>query len=102
MANLYLPTKHVADVITLVQFNSTVSALNTALQTSFSTGGLIVVQADTKVGQTSNALIIFNDVQVFSVAPNNWVGLNGGVWSQWTTAQLNGDVNSLFTQYFLT
>jgi hypothetical protein len=99
-ATQYIPTKHLNDVINALQFSSTVSALNTAIQTQWGSLGTIVVQADTKPGQTSNALIVYNDQQVFSVAPNNWVAFNGGVWTQWAPAQVNGDINSIYAQYF--
>ena len=100
-ATTYLPTPLVGQVQSFVQFNSTVSALNTAIQAAFaSAAGTIVVQADTVSGQTSNAVIIVNDSVVFSVPPNNWVGYNNGAWSQWTPAQMNGGSNSVFTQYF--
>jgi hypothetical protein len=100
-ATAYLPTKEVAKVQNFVQFSSTVSALNTAIQAAFAaTAGTIVVQADTVANQTSNALVIVNDSVVFSVVPNNWVGFNFGTWSQWTPAQVNGSPTSTFTQYF--
>lgn len=99
-ATQYLPTAVVVPQ-SFVQFSSTVSALNTAIQTAFAAAaGTIVVQADTVSGQTSNALIIVNDQTVFSVPPNNWVGFNGGVWTQWTPTQMNGNAASVFTQYF--
>lgn len=96
----YLPTKEIDKIQNFVQFSSTVSALNTAIQTAFSSAGTIVVQADTVSGQTSNAVIIFNDSIVFSVAPTNWVGYNFGTWSQWTVAQMAGGPSSTYTQYF--
>ena len=99
-ATTFIPTKEVAKVQNFVQFSSTVSALNTAMQSAFGSAGTVVVQADTVPNQTSNAVVIFNDNVVFSVAPNNWVGYNNGQWSQWTPAQMNGNSSSMFTQYF--
>lgn len=100
-ATTYLPTVLVGKVQSFVQFSSTVSALNTAIQSAFASQvGTIVVQADTVAGQTSNALVIVNDNIVFSVVPSNWVGYNFGTWAQWTPAQVNGDASSKFSQYF--
>lgn len=100
-ATPYLPTPLVGKVQNFVQFSSTVSALNTAIQSAFaSVVGTIVVQADTVSGQTSNALVIANDNVVFSVVPGNWVGYNNGQWSQWTNAQMAGGPATVFTPYF--
>lgn len=100
-ATQYLPTSAVSQVANFVQFSSTVSTLNTAIQAAFASAvGTIVVQADTVSGQTSNALIISNDQQVFSVPPNNWVGYNKGTWTQYTPAQMNGNAASVYSQYF--
>lgn len=99
-ATTYLPTKEVAKVQTFCHFNGTVSALNTDIQGVWGSLGTIVVQADTVPNQTSNAVVIFNDNIVFSVAPGNWVGYNFGQWAQYTAAQVNGNSVSLFTQYF--
>jgi hypothetical protein len=99
-ATTYLPTPLVGKVHTFVHFNSTVTALNTDIQGSWGSAGTIVVQADTVTGQTSNAVIIFNDNIVFSVAPGNWVGYNFGQWAQYTPAQVNGNSVSLFSTYF--
>jgi hypothetical protein len=101
-ATQYLPTSEVVKVKNFVQFSSTVSAFNTALQGAFATASVVIqVQADPNTGKTSNAQVIINDSQqVISVAPNNWLGFNSGVWEQYTPAQMNGDINSLFTPYF--
>jgi hypothetical protein len=95
-ATQYLPIAEVAKVQNFVQFSSTVSALQTALNGAFSSAGNVQCMADTTAGQTSNALVIVNDNIVFSVPPNNWVGWNNGAWAQYTPAQMTAN----FVQYF--
>jgi hypothetical protein len=69
--------------------------LNTALTSAYAaSAGTIQCFADSQV--TGNALVVANDVTVLSVAPTNWVGWNGGQWSQYTPAQLTAN----FVQYF--
>lgn len=95
----YLPTANIT-VFNFVQFTTAagVSALQTALNgMSGVTSGQVQVFAD---AQTSgNALVVFNDQQVFSVPPNNYVGYNGGSWAQYLPAKMAGGASSIFTAY---
>jgi hypothetical protein len=98
----FLPTSELAKVKNFVQFSGTVSAFNTALQGAFAGASVTIqTQADPNTGFTSNAQVIINDnQQVVSVAPNNWLGFNAGVWEQYTPAQMNGGINSQYAPYF--
>lgn len=93
----YLPTANLT-VFNFVQFSSTTSALQTALNgLPGITTGQVQVFADAQ--NSGNALVVFNDQQVFSVPANNYVGYNQGSWAQYLPAKLAGGANSLFTAY---
>jgi len=96
----YLPTASLSPVYTFVQFTSGggVSGLQTALNgLPGVTSGTVQVFADAQVA--TNALVVFNDQQVFSVPLNNWVGFNQGTWAQYTAAKMAGGANSTFTAF---
>lgn len=101
-ATLFIPTAELDKVKGFIQFSGTVSAFNTALQGVFASASVLIqVQADPNTGKTSNAQVIINDNEkVFSVAPNGWLGYNGGAWELRTAADMNGDINSTYSQYF--
>jgi hypothetical protein len=83
-----------------VQFSGTVSALQTALNAMPTvTSGTVQCFADTTTGQTTWAVVVVNDSQVFSVPPNNYVGFNQGTWTQYPAAKMAGGANSIFTTY---
>jgi hypothetical protein len=96
----YLPTANLSPLYNFAQFTTAagIPALQTALNTA-NPGMTIQCFADATTGQTSNALVVANDQQVFSVPPNNYVGFNQGAWAQYPAAKLAGGANSLFTQY---
>lgn len=90
----YVPTVNLSPLYNFVQFSSTVSAFQTALNTAFPGLG-IQVFADTTSGQTSWAVVVVSDTITLSVPPNNYVGLNQGIWTQYTPTKLG----QLFTTY---
>jgi len=94
----YVPTANLSPLYNFVQFSGTVSAFGTALGTAFP-GFTIQTVADATSGQTSNAVVIINDSIVLSVAPNNYLGYNLGLWQQYPAAKMAGGANSLFTVY---
>jgi hypothetical protein len=94
----YLPTANLSPLYTFVQFSGTVSAFQTALAAAFP-GFNIQCVADATSGQTSYAVVIINDATVMSVAPNNYLGYNLGLWQQYPAAKMAGGAASLFTQY---
>lgn len=92
----YLKSSVVTDVYTFVQFSGTVSALQTALNAALG-GTTVQTFAD---GITSgNALIVHNNVVVFSVAPNFYIGYNHGQWEVKSAAKMAGGVNTDYTPY---
>lgn len=94
----YLPTKNVTPVFTFFQYTSGggVSGLQTALVAAYTT---VTIQVFTDASVSGNALVVVNDLIVFSVPVNNWVGYNQGTWAQYLPAKLAGGVNSLYTAY---
>jgi hypothetical protein len=100
----YVPTANLTPLYTFTQFTTAggVSAFNTALNTAYNTlfpGMTIQCFADTTSGHTSNAVVVVNDQQVFSVPPDNYVGFNQGTWAQYPAAQMAGGASSTFTVY---
>jgi hypothetical protein len=99
----YLPTANLSPLYNFVQYTSGGSGI-TNLQTALNalpgvTSGSVQVFADATTGQTSNALVVFNDQQVFSVPSTNYVGYNQGTWAQYTAAKMAGGGTSVFTAY---
>jgi hypothetical protein len=90
----YLPTANLSPLQTFTQYSSTVSALQTALQTAYPSLNIQVI-ADTVSGETTNAVVISNNSIVFTVPTGSYVGYNGGAWSQYTAAKFA----TLFTTY---
>lgn len=84
--------------LTITQTTSNaVSTLATALNSAFgATAGNIQCFTDTTTGQTTNAVVVVQDNTVFSVPVGNWVGWNGGIWTQYSPAQMTAN----FVQYF--
>lgn len=96
MGTTYVPTANLSPLSTFVQFSGTTGAFQTALAAAFPSL-TIQVFAD---GQTSgNALVVANDQQVISVAPNNFAGFNNGGWQVFPPAKMAGGPSSLFTMY---
>lgn len=93
----YLPTANIT-VFNFVQFSSTTSALQSALN---ALPGVTDVQvfADATAGQSGNALVVHGDSTVFSVPASNYVGYNGGSWAQYLPAKMAGGAASIFTAY---
>lgn len=92
----FLETRDAVDVFNFVQFSGTVSALATALNAAIG-GTSVQCFAD---GVTSgNALVVHNNVTVFSVPPNYWVGFNKGSWEVLAAAKVAGGANSTYTPY---
>lgn len=90
----YVPTANLSPLYSFVQFSSTVSAFQTALNSAFPGLG-IQVFADATSGQTSWAVVVVGDATVLSVPPNNYIGYNQGSWTQYTSVKLG----QLFTTY---
>jgi len=91
----YLPTSSLSPLYTFVQYSSTVSALETALQAAFPSQNVQVYADDQSAG---NALVVANQQTVFTVPSGYYVGFNGS-WAKYSAAQMAGGVNSLFTAY---
>jgi hypothetical protein len=92
----YLPTSSLSPLWTFVQYSSTVSALETALQAAFPSQNVQVYADDQAAG---NALVVANQTTSFSVASGRYVGFNQGSWATYSTAQMAGGANSVFTAY---
>lgn len=90
----YVPTANLSPLYSFAQFSSTVSAFQTALNALPGVSG-VQVFADATAGQTTWAVVVWNDVQVMSVPPNNYLGYNQGQWTQYTPTKLG----QLFTTY---
>jgi hypothetical protein len=96
----YVPTANLTPLYSFSQYTSGggTAGLQTALNAQPGiTTGQVQVFADAQVA--TNALVVFNDQQVFSVPLNNYVGYNLGAWTQYPAAKLAGGANSLFTTY---
>jgi hypothetical protein len=90
----YVPTANLSPLYSFAQYSSTPSALQTALNAlSTVTSGTVQVFADAQA--SGNALVVFNEAQVFSVPANNWVGYNQGTWAQYSNAKFG----TTFTSY---
>lgn len=82
----YVPTVNLTPLYSFAQYSSTPSALQTALNALATvTSGTVQVFADAQA--SGNALVVFNETQVFSVPANSWVGFNQGTWTQYTNAK---------------
>jgi len=90
----YLPTANLSPLQTFTQYSSTVSALQTALQTAYASLNIQVI-ADTVSGETTNAVVISGNSIVFTVPTGSYVGYNNGQWTQYTAAKFA----ALFTTY---
>ncbi|MCW2904219.1 MAG: hypothetical protein JWO67_6484 [Streptosporangiaceae bacterium] len=92
----YVPTANLSPLYTFVQFSGTVSAFGTALTTAFPG---MTIQTFTDTQNAGNALVIVNDTTVMSVAVNNYLGYNQGLWQQFPPAKMAGGASSVFTVY---
>lgn len=89
----FLPTVNLSPLYTFVQYSSTASALQTALIAAFP--DVVSIQCFADAANSGNALVVANDVQVFTVPANSYVGHNLGSWAQYTAAKFA----TLFTAY---
>jgi hypothetical protein len=96
----YVPTANLTPLYSFSQYTSGggTSGLQTALNAQPGiTSGQVQVFADAQV--SGNALVVFNEQQVFSVPQNNYVGYNQGTWTQYPAAKMAGGASSIFTTY---
>ncbi|HEX4394184.1 MAG TPA: hypothetical protein VH084_21990 [Mycobacterium sp.] len=92
----YVPTVNLTPLYSFAQYTSGggTAGLQTALNALPTvTSGTVQVFADAQA--SGNALVVFNEAQVFSVPQNSWVGFNQGTWTQYPNAKFT----TTFTSY---
>lgn len=92
----FLQTEDAQDVYTFVQYSSTASALQTALNGAL---GGTTVQCFADAANAGNALVVHNSGTVFSVPASSYVGYNRGKWEVKTAAKMAGGVNTDYTPF---